>query len=41
MEIDVYEYKDKYLEEIEKRIIDRKEEIPYFASHFRRQKNIL
>jgi hypothetical protein len=32
MEIDVYEYKDKYLEEVEKRIVDRKEEIPYFDS---------
>ena len=32
MEIDVYEYKDKYLEEVVKRIVDRKEEIPYFDS---------
>jgi len=37
MEIDVYEYKDKYLEEIEKRIIDRKEEIPYFNLGLLRQ----
>jgi hypothetical protein len=34
MEIDGYEYKDKYLKEVEKRIVDRKEEIPYFNSKF-------
>ena len=32
MEIDIYEYKDNYLEEIEKRIIDRKEKIPHFSA---------
>lgn len=37
MEIDVYEYKDKYLEEVEKRIVDRKDEIPYFNSNFLNQ----
>jgi hypothetical protein len=37
MEINVYEYKDEYLEEIQKRIIDRKEEIKYFNLNLLRQ----
>jgi len=32
MEIDIYEYIDNYLKEIEKRIIARKEKIPHFSS---------